>query len=76
MKEELDSICKECKKENKKIKVYDLGVALSLFILASVWRSADKYKTNKLWPILSKISVIGILVYSIYQGYIKWIIQD
>ena len=40
MKEELDSICKECKKENKKIKVYDLGVALSLFILASVWRNA------------------------------------
>ena len=53
-----------------------LGVALSFFILASVWRSADKYKTNKLWPILSKISAIGIVVYSIYQAYIKWIIQD
>ena len=53
-----------------------LGVALSFFILASVWRSAEKYKTNKLWPILSKISAIGIVVYSIYQGYIKWIIQD
>ena len=53
-----------------------LGVVLSFFILASVWRSADKYKTNKLWPILSKISAIGIVVYSIYQGYIKWVIQD
>ena len=53
-----------------------LGVALSFFILASVWRSAEKYKTNKLWPILSKISAIGIVVYSIYQAYIKWIIQD
>ena len=53
-----------------------LGVVLSFFILASVWRSAEKYKTNKLWPILSKISAIGIVVYSIYQGYIKWIIQD
>ena len=53
-----------------------LGVALSFFILASVWRSADKYKTNKLWPILSKISAIGIVAYSIYQAYIKWIIQD
>ena len=53
-----------------------LGVVLSFFILASVWRAADKYKTNKLWPILSKISAIGIVVYSIYQGYIKWIIQD
>ena len=53
-----------------------LGVALSFFILASVWRSAEKYKTNKLWPILSKISAIGIVAYSIYQAYIKWIIQD
>ena len=53
-----------------------LGVVLSFFILASVWRSADKDKTNKLWPILSKISAIGIVVYSIYQAYIKWIIQD
>ena len=53
-----------------------LGVVLSFFILASVWRAAEKYKTNKLWPILSKISAIGIVVYSIYQGYIKWIIQD
>ena len=53
-----------------------LGVVLSFFILASVWRSAEKYQTNKLWPILSKISAIGIVVYSIYQGYIKWIIQD
>jgi len=53
-----------------------LGVALSFFILASVWRSAEKYKTNKLWRNLSKISAIGIVVYSIYQGFIKWIIQD
>ena len=53
-----------------------LGVVLSFFILASVWRSAEKYKTNKLWPILSKISAIGIVAYSIYQAYIKWIIQD
>ena len=53
-----------------------LGVALSFFILASVWRSAEKYKTNKLWPILSKISAIGIVAYSIYQAYIKWMIQD
>ena len=53
-----------------------LGVALSFFILASVWRSSEKYKTNKLWPILSKISAIGIVAYTIYQGYIKWIIQD
>ena len=36
-----------------------LGVVLSFFILASVWRAADKYKANKLWPILSKISAIG-----------------
>ena len=47
-----------------------LGVALSFFMLASVWRSADKYKTNKLWPILSKISAIGIVVYSIFHAYI------
>ena len=53
-----------------------LGVVLSFFILTSVWRAADKYKTNKLWPILSKISAIGIVAYSIYQAYIKWIIQD
>ena len=53
-----------------------LGVALSFFILASVWRSADKYKTNKLWSILSKISTIVIVAYSIYQAYIKWMIQD
>jgi len=53
-----------------------LGVVLSFFILASVWRAAEKYKTNKLWPILSKISAIGIVAYTIYQGYIKWIIQD
>ena len=53
-----------------------LGVVLSFFILASVWRAAEKYETNKLWSILSKISAIGIVAYSIYQGYIKWIIQD
>ena len=53
-----------------------LGVVLSFFILASVWRAAEKYKTNKLWAILSKISAIGIVVYSIYQGYIKWLMQD
>ena len=53
-----------------------LGVVLSFFILASVWRAADKDKANKLLAILSKISAIGIVMYSIYQGYIKWIMQD
>ena len=53
-----------------------LGVVLSFFILASVWRAADKDKANIMWRNLSKISVIVIVVYSIYQAYIKWIIQD
>ena len=53
-----------------------LGVVLSFFILASVWRVADKDKTNIMWRNLSKISAIGIVAYSIYQAYIKWIIQD
>ena len=53
-----------------------LGVVLSFFILASVWRAADKEKKNKLWRNLSKISTIVIVAYSIYQAYIKWIIQD
>ena len=49
-----------------------LGVVLSFFILASVWRAADKDKTNIMWRNLSKISAIGIVVYSIYQAYIKY----
>ena len=53
-----------------------LGVVLSFFILASVWRAADKDKANIMWRNLSKISVIVIVVYSIYQAYIKWMIQD
>jgi len=53
-----------------------LGVVLSFFILASVWRAADKDKANILWRNLSKISTIVIVAYSIYQAYIKWIIQD
>ena len=53
-----------------------LGVVLSFFILASVWRAADKDKANIMWRNLSKISVIVIVVYSIYQAYIKWIIQN
>ena len=53
-----------------------LGVVLSFFILASVWRAADKDKANIMWRNLSKISAIGIVAYSIYQAYIKWIIQD
>ena len=53
-----------------------IGVVLSFFILASVWRAADKDKTNIMWRNLSKISAIGIVAYSIYQAYIKWIIQD
>ena len=53
-----------------------LGVVLSFFILASVWRAADKDKTNIMWRNLSKISTILIVAYSIYQAYIKWIIQD
>ena len=53
-----------------------LGVVLSFFILASVWRSADKDKANIMWRNLSKISTIVIVAYSIYQAYIKWIIQD
>ena len=53
-----------------------LGVVLSFFVLASVWRAADKDKANIMWRNLSKISAIGIVAYSIYQAYIKWIIQD
>ena len=53
-----------------------LGVVLSFFILASVWRAADKDKANIMWRNLSKISTIVIAAYSIYQAYIKWIIQD
>ena len=53
-----------------------LGVVLSFFILASVWRAADKDKVNIMWRNLSKISTIVIVAYSIYQAYIKWIIQD
>ena len=53
-----------------------LGVVLSFFILASVWRSADKDKANIIWRNLSKISTIVIVAYSIYQAYIKWMIQD
>ena len=53
-----------------------LGVVLSFFILASVWRAADKDKANIMWRNLSKISVIVIVVYSIYQAYIKWMIFD
>ena len=53
-----------------------LGVVLSFFILASVWRAADKDKTNIMWRNLSKISAIGIVAYSIYKAYIKWMIQD
>ena len=53
-----------------------LGVVLSFFILASVWRAADKDKANIMWRISSKISTIVIVAYSIYQAYIKWIIQD
>ena len=53
-----------------------LGVVLSFFILASVWRAADKDKANIMWRNLSKISAIVIVAYSIYQAYIKWIIQD
>jgi len=53
-----------------------LGVVLSFFILASVWRAADKDKANIIWRNLSKISTIVIVAYSIYQAYIKWMIQD
>ena len=53
-----------------------LGVVLSFFILASVWRAADIDKANITWRNLSKISTIVIVAYSIYQAYIKWIIQD
>ncbi len=53
-----------------------LGVVLSFFILACVWRAADKDKANITWRNLSKISTIIIVAYSIYQAYIKWIIQD
>ena len=53
-----------------------LGVVLSFFILACVWRAADKDKTNITWRNLSKISTIIIVAYSIYQAYIKWIIQN
>ncbi len=53
-----------------------LGVVLSFFILACVWRAADKDKKNITWRNLSKISTIVIVAYSIYQAYIKWIIQD
>ena len=53
-----------------------LGVVLSFFILASVWRAANKEKANIMWRNLSKISVIVIVVYSIYQAYIKWMIFD
>ena len=53
-----------------------LGVVLSFFVLASVWRAADKDKVNIMWRNLSKISTIVIVAYSIYQAYIKWIIQD
>ncbi len=51
-----------------------LGVALSFFVLASIWRAADKDKANIMWRNLSKISTIVIVAYSIYQAYIKWII--
>ena len=53
-----------------------LGVVLSFFILASVWRAANKDKGNIMWCNLSKISTIVIVAYSIYQAYIKWIMQD
>ena len=35
-----------------------LGVVLSFFILASVWRAADKDKANIMWRNLSKISIM------------------
>ena len=52
------------------------GVVLSFFILACVWRSANNYKENKIWPILSKIFVIGIITYSLYKSYFVWVFPD
>ena len=53
-----------------------LGVVFSFFILGSVWRSANNYKKNKMWPLLSKISVIGIVIYSLYKAYFMWRFPD
>ena len=53
-----------------------LGTVLSFFIMASIWRSANNYIENKIWPILSKIFVIGIVTYSLYKSYFMWIFPD
>ena len=53
-----------------------LGVVLSFFILGSVWRSANNYKGNKIWPLLSKISLIVIVIYSLYKACFKWRFPD
>ena len=53
-----------------------LGTVLSFFILGSVWRSADNYKKGKIWALLSKVSVIGIVIYSLYKAYFKWHFPD
>ena len=53
-----------------------LGVVLSFFILGSVWRSANNYKGNKIWPILSKTSLIVIVIYSLYKAYFMWRFPD
>jgi len=53
-----------------------LGTVLSFFIMASIWRSANNYIKNKIWPILSKIFVIGIVTYSLYKSYFMWMFPD
>lgn len=50
-----------------------LGVIISFFTLACVWRSSEN-SNNKLGIVISKLLSSSLVVIAIYYGYIKWII--
>ena len=50
-----------------------LGVVISFFILACVWRSAINFKGKKIWPFLSKITVVLNVGWQLYFAFFRFI---
>ena len=50
-----------------------LGVVISFFILACVWRSAINFKGKKIWPFLSKITVALNVGWQLYFAFFRFI---
>lgn len=48
------------------------AVALSIFILIAIWRSAGKYEGETVWSILARLVVVGNAAFLIYSSWLAF----